>query len=86
MGPTPAACNVLTAQTGWQKGENGKTNPNAIAYWCYGTNNPDWGNPDLVFAKWAIEVYYAGREEGQNMGAAAEYKPIAETLYRKENK
>ena len=71
MYPTEASLQLLTAQTGWQKGLDGKTQPNAIAYWCDGTGNPDWADSNVVAAKWAIEVFYAGRTEGEALAKAS---------------
>jgi len=75
MYPTEAACQILTAQTGWQKGPDGKTSADAIAYWTTGTGNPDWGNPDVIAAKWAIEVFYAGRQEGEDIANSQKPTP-----------
>lgn len=47
--------NITNAQ-GWQKGADGKTNPDAIAYWANGTNNPHWGNINNVWVALLLEV------------------------------
>lgn len=74
MYPTEPELQAVTAQTGWQKDSSGKTNPNAIAYWCYGTGNPNWGDPVKVRIELDNELYYAGRAEGQSMTPGT-YKP-----------
>lgn len=71
MYPTEPELQAVTAQTGWQKGPDGKTDKNAIAYWCYGTGNPAWGDPVKVRIDLDIELFYSGRKEGQGMAGPA---------------
>ncbi len=65
MYPNANDLQTITNQCGWQKDPDGKTNPNAIAFWTTGTSNPDWGNPHLILVKLALELYYQGRKEGE---------------------
>lgn len=67
MYPTEPELQAITAQTGWQKGGDGKTSPNAIAYWVYGTGNPFWSDPVKVRIELGNELFYTGRKEGQEM-------------------
>lgn len=60
----------------WNLDANGNPTPEAVAYWCYGTGNKYWGNPNDVWTALVKEVGEHDAQWEKDNQPPSKFKPV----------